>query len=69
MKKYKIELGHIEYDGKGDLDLEGTSITSLPEGLSVGGYLDLRGTSIIGKYQVVNGKVVKTKANKKGTKR
>ena len=30
----------------GDLDLRGTSITSLPEGLTVGGALDLRGTSI-----------------------
>ena len=30
----------------GSLDLRGTSITSLPEGLTVGGSLDLRGTSI-----------------------
>ena len=32
---------------EGDLDLSGnTGITALPNGLSVGGYLDLRGTSI-----------------------
>ena len=29
-----------------DLYLSGTQITALPEGLSVGGYLDLRGTQI-----------------------
>ena len=28
------------------LDLRGTGITSLPEGLKVGGYLDLSGTGI-----------------------
>ena len=33
-------------DFPGDLDLEGTNITSLPDGLTVGGYLDLRGTNI-----------------------
>ena len=31
--------GHID----GDLDLRGTGITVLPNGLSVGGYLDLEG--------------------------
>jgi len=30
----------------GGLDLSGTQITSLPEGLTVGGWLDLRGTQI-----------------------
>ena len=30
----------------GGLDLEGTSITELPDNLTVGGWLDLRGTSI-----------------------
>ena len=32
--------------GKGDLDLSGTPITSLPQGLTVGGYLNLSNTSI-----------------------
>ena len=31
---------------KGDLDLYGTQVTSLPDGLHVGGYLNLRGTPI-----------------------
>ena len=30
----------------GGLDLRGTGITALPEGLTVGGGLDLRGTGI-----------------------
>ena len=31
------------FDLDGSLDLRGTGITSLPDGLSVGGYLDLEG--------------------------
>ena len=43
--KLEINDGKPYYDGY--LDLEGcTGITSLPEGLTVGGYLDLRGTGI-----------------------
>jgi hypothetical protein len=34
------------YDFGDYLDLEGTAITSLPDGLTVGGSLDLRGTAI-----------------------
>ena len=37
---------YIENGCKGDLDLSNTKITSLPEGLSVGGYLDLSDTPI-----------------------
>ena len=44
-------IGHsINKDGSisvgGDLELQGTSIQSLPEGLTVGGSLDLKGTQI-----------------------
>ena len=35
-----------EYDLSGCLDLKGTGITSLPDNLSVGGSLYLRGTGI-----------------------
>ena len=47
-KKYGITEKHISEDGKIDcsLDLRGTGITALPEGLTVGGSLDLRGTGI-----------------------
>ena len=44
---YEIEVkkdGTLNYNGY--LDLRGTSITSLPDNLTVGGSLDLRGTSI-----------------------
>jgi hypothetical protein len=43
---YTLEVkdGLLHYSGF--LDLEGTGITSLPEGLTVGGSLDLRGTGI-----------------------
>ena len=47
MKKiYTINLGKQEYNGEGNLDLRGTQITSLPEGLKVGGHLYLRDTQI-----------------------
>ena len=41
---YRI-ISTIEVDGPidGDLDLRGTGITALPEGLTVGGNLDLEG--------------------------
>ena len=45
---YKLKTT-IEVDGQieGDIDLSGNkSITSLPDNLKVGGYLDLRGTGI-----------------------
>jgi len=35
-----------EFDTKKNVDLRSTNITSLPEGLSVGGSLYLRGTNI-----------------------
>lgn len=35
-----------EFDLSGSLDLRDTNITSLPDNLSVGGYLCLRGTKI-----------------------
>lgn len=45
--KYTLEeLQKIMEDSGGDLDLSGTPITSLPEGLTVAGSLDLRGTQI-----------------------
>jgi len=37
---------YMKDGGKGDLDLFGTPITSLPPGLSVGGYLNLSGVPI-----------------------
>jgi hypothetical protein len=37
---------YMKEGGKGDLDLENTPITSLPQGLKVGGYLDLGDTKI-----------------------
>ena len=44
---YTLEqLKEMMDENGGDLDLRGTSITSLPEGLTVGGWLYLRGTSI-----------------------
>ncbi|MFP1759856.1 leucine-rich repeat domain-containing protein [Lonsdalea quercina] len=49
IKSKKIDYT-VSNDGSvsvgGDLDLNGTSITSLPDNLSVGGYLDLNGTGI-----------------------
>lgn len=57
-KTWKIE---IEYNGSGSLNLRDTPITSLPEGLHVGGDLYLRDTPIEGKYEVVNKRVVKLK--------
>ena len=54
-KNYKIALNkqiqeYIKNGSQGDLDLSGTPITSLPEGLTVGGYLNLYGTPISKKY-------------------
>jgi hypothetical protein len=50
-KNYQISLQkkiqqYIKDGGKGDLDLENTPITSLPDNLKVGGYLDLGKTPI-----------------------
>jgi len=50
-KNYQIALQkqvqqYMKDGGKGDLDLRGTPITSLPSGLSVGGYLSLYNTPI-----------------------
>jgi hypothetical protein len=36
----------IEMDTNGDVVLSGTGVTELPDNLSVGGSLDLRGTGI-----------------------
>jgi len=44
MKDYEEILKN--YNGEGDLNLSGTKITSLPEGLKVGGYLNLSYTKI-----------------------
>ena len=45
--KYTLEeLQKIMEDSCGDLDLSGTPITSLPEGLTVGGWLDISRTPI-----------------------
>jgi predicted metal-dependent hydrolase len=41
---------YIKDGSKGDLDLSGTPITSLPQGLTVGGFLDLRYTPLSKKY-------------------
>jgi len=38
---------YIKDGSKGDLNLENTPITSLPQGLKVGGYLDLSNTLIV----------------------
>lgn len=40
------ELNAMMAANYGNLDLYGTQITALPEGLTVGGWLDLRGTQI-----------------------
>jgi len=50
-KNYQIALQkkvqqYMKDGGKGDLYLRNTPITSLPSGLSVGGYLDLENTKI-----------------------
>ena len=50
-KNYQIALQkkiqqYIKDGGEGDLDLNNTSITSLPDNLKVGGYLDLVDTKI-----------------------
>ena len=37
---------YMKEGGRGDLDLENTPITSLPQGLKVGGSLDLSNTPI-----------------------
>jgi len=37
---------YIKDGGKGDLDLRNTPISSLPQGLTVGGYLDIHNTAI-----------------------
>ena len=44
---YRI-ISTVEIDGPidGDIDLRGTGITALPDGLTVGGDLYLRGTGI-----------------------
>ena len=39
-------LTEEDLDVKGDLDLDGSEIRTLPEGLKVGGYLSLAGTKI-----------------------
>jgi len=44
-KKLVIQI-RKEFDLNDDIDLRGTKITSLPDNLSVVGYLDLRGTQI-----------------------
>ena len=51
----------IDVIGDLDLDLTGTQITSLPDNLSVGGYLDLRGTEItsLPKDLKVKGNIIK----------
>ena len=36
----------LKYNLSGKVDLRGTQITELPDGLSIGGNLDLRGTQI-----------------------
>jgi len=46
MQYTKQELEKIMVENEGNLDLSGTGITSLPEGLTVGGSLYLRGTGI-----------------------
>ena len=43
---YRQVKQYMKGDRKGDLDLQGTPITSLPDGLTVGGNLDLDGTPI-----------------------
>ena len=40
------ELKKMMEENDGYLDLRGTGITSLPDGLTVGGWLDLSGTGI-----------------------
>ena len=41
---------YIKGGSKGDLDLYDTPITSLPDNLKVGGFIDLRNTPISKKY-------------------
>ena len=43
---YKRVIDYVDNGCKGDLDLIRTNITSLPEGLSVGGSLSLENTPI-----------------------
>ena len=43
---YRQVKQYMKGDRTGDLDLSGTPITSLPDGLTVGGYLNLGGTPI-----------------------
>ena len=51
MKEYTLEYcQHIMKINNGDLCLSGTQIQSLPEGLTVGGWLDLNGTQIQDTY-------------------
>ena len=48
---YTLEELKAKMDEKGNLDLEGcTGITALPDNLTVGGWLDLRGTGITDPY-------------------
>ena len=54
-KNYNITLQkkiqqYMKDGGKGDLDLSNTPITSLPNGLKVGGYLNLYNTLLSKKY-------------------
>ena len=44
--KLTMEQALSMMDKSGNLDLRGTSITTLPDNLTVGGFLDLSGTSI-----------------------
>ena len=41
-----LVVNGISYDLTKSIDLSGTHITSLPDGLTVGGWLDLAGTGI-----------------------
>ena len=52
--RYTLEkLQDMMKENGGNLDLEGlTGITALPDGLTVGGYLDLRGTGITDESKV-----------------
>ena len=49
--KLEEKEGRFHYDGS--LDLRGTQITSLPDNLTVGGYLDLEGTGITDASKVI----------------
>ena len=71
IEKFKKDTGHTleEKDGRlyysHSIDLGYTEITSLPEGLTVGGYLDLRGTEIT---RLPEGLIVGGSLDLRGTK-